>query len=177
MPKQLLHFVDIDTVELRLSDPALPDAMLDELYRFGQILFSEMLSRGSEIDRKLTNMLGWSTATLAFLMFHDRIGAVGTTLRLLEAGAIVCAFISVLLCAWTLKTKMWPAPSEMDWFKPEILDAVVLKKYHIVSLLNTHQHHAKLTATKAAKLRYVEWLLLAASSVIAVLGISRLLAA
>ena len=173
MPKQIINLIDIETVELRLSDPGTPQELVDEFYRFGQILFQEMLSRGAELDRRATNMLGWSTATLAVLL------SPRTELqffRALVAAAICCSLSSALLCALALKMRMWPSPSEKDWFKSDIQDANVMKRYHVVSLLLAHQHQTQSTAKKACLLRHAEWFLLAASAVIALLGISRFLA-
>lgn len=117
-------------------------------------------------------MLGWSTATLAVLLSTQ----TELHFRALVAAAICCSLSSALLCAVALNMRMWPSPSEKGWFKPDIQDANTLKRYHVVSLLLAHQNQTQSTAMRANLLRYAEWLLLTASAVITLLGISRFLA-
>ena len=74
---QLIDPVDIDAIETRIFNRETPDATVEEFYRFGQILFSECLQRGSEMDRKLTNILVWSTAALAFLLNYSKAEHLG----------------------------------------------------------------------------------------------------
>ncbi len=173
VPKQIHNKIDIETVEFRLDDPGTSKELVEEFYRFGQILFSEMLSRGAEVDRRATNMLGWSTATAAVLLSTQ---TQKLFFKALVAAAICCSLSSAILCAVALKMRMWPSTSDHDWFRPDIHDAYELKRYHVVSLLLAHQHQKQSTAKKADLLRHAEWLLLAASAVIALLAISRFLA-
>ena len=76
LAKQQISYVDIDDIEVQLSSPEIPDSSVDELYRFGEILFSDVRQTSSQINTKLTSILGWSTATLAFLLFdaHSKNG-------------------------------------------------------------------------------------------------------
>ena len=116
---QILRFVDVDGIEARLSKAETPDATVEEFYRFGTLLFSEIQQRGSEVDRKLTNALGWSIATLAFLLLNQpRLAQVGSYARIAVIIAAVISFGCVIVAVLTVKTRMWRAPSEADWFKP-----------------------------------------------------------
>jgi hypothetical protein len=75
---QIYQPVDIEDTEQQIFSETTSDAIVEEFYRFGQILFSECLQRGSELDRKLANMLGWSTAALAFLLLnHSKASQFG----------------------------------------------------------------------------------------------------
>jgi len=167
---QVLRFVPIGSIQDRLSAWETKDETVDEFYRFGSLLFSEIQQRGSEVDRKLTNALGWSIATLAFLLLNQpRFAQIGSYARLF---AIIAAFLSfgcAIGSAWAVKTRMWRAPSENDWFKAELWDdPSTLKRYHIISLLGTHQAQAKNVKVKADCLGVIEILLLACG--VAILG-------
>jgi hypothetical protein len=156
--QQLIQSVDIDDIEVQLSNPKTPDDTVDEFYRFGTVLFSEIQQRGAEVDRKLTNVLGWSIATLAFLLMN-RNRYIDWT-KLVVTGAAAMAFICVILSAFALKTRMWPAPSENDWFRRELwAEPAMLRRYHVVSLLSTHQTHVKNVKLKADCLGWLEILL------------------
>jgi len=158
---QIIHPVDIDTIELRIFDPATSEGTVEELYRFGLALFSEGLHRSSELDRKLTTVLGWAGATLAFLLLNhskaQQFGAPGKVALLI---ATLAAFAALLLAAFALKTRLWPAPSEKDWFKAELWDDPSrMKRYHVISLLLVHQTTVKNVKRKATCLRWTEMLL------------------
>lgn len=121
MPKsQIFRLVDVDSIELQLSSPDTPESTVEEFYRFGTLLFSEIQQRGSEVDRKLTNMTGWSLATLGFVLLdrhRSHLGKLGTGVL---ATAGILSFACVLIAAFALRTRMWQAPSEKDWFRAEL---------------------------------------------------------
>jgi hypothetical protein len=148
----LIHPVNIGDTEFQLFSPDTPDEVVDELYKLGGILFSECLGRGADIDRKLTSMLGWSIAALASLLLKQSKSdhPVGTLEQLVLGIAAAAAFLALLIAALALKTTIWPAPSERDWFKEGLLrDVQRLKRYHVISLLVTHQEHVKCITRKA----------------------------
>jgi hypothetical protein len=71
--------------------------------------------------------------------------------------AAVLSFACVVLAALALKTKMLPAPSERDWFKEELwTDPVLMRRYHIVSILSAHQAHIINVGRKANYLAWIE---------------------
>ena len=159
--------VDIEAVEITIFDPATPDDVVDELYKFGSILFSECLSRGADIDRKLTSMLGWSIAALASLLLKRSQSGFPELVSIIAAAA---AFLALTVAALALKTTIWPAPSERDWFNDGLLkDAQRLKRLHVISLLVAHQAHVQCSTRKAHFLSYVELLLSFAAILILVL--------
>jgi hypothetical protein len=172
--KQIIHSIDVEEIELKVHSPTTPDDVVDELYRFGAILFSECLQRGSELDRKLTSMLGWSIAALAsILLQHSRSAPLGTLQETALAIGTAAAFFSTLLAGLALKTTVWPAPSDADWFREGLWEDVQkLKRYHVISLLVTRQEHVKRIARKAHLLGHVELLLSLAALSISILLIS-----
>jgi len=155
---QIIHPVDIRDIEGRIFSDTTSDEIVEEFYRFGQILFAECLQRGSELDRKLANMLGWSTAALAFLLLnHTKVaqfGIFGVACTIIAAAS---ALFAVTMTSVALKTRVWAAPSEEDWFKDNLWnDLSWMKRYHVVSLLLAHQIQTKHVARKARHLRYAE---------------------
>ncbi len=159
--EQLIQPVDIDTIELRMYNRDTSDATVEELYRFGQILFQECLQRGSEVDRKLANLLGWSTAALAFLLLnHSKVENFAIPAKVFVTIATISALACVVLASIALKSRIWPSPSEGDWFRDGLWgDDQKLKRYHVVSLLINHQEHVKRIARKAECLKWAELLL------------------
>jgi hypothetical protein len=74
--------------------------------------------------------------------------------------AAAAAFASILIASLALKSTMSPAPSEEDWFREGLWNNVPkLKRYHVISLLLTHQEHIKRAKFKGSCLRYVEMFL------------------
>jgi hypothetical protein len=169
--RQLIHPVDVEATEVQIYSPSTPDDTVEEFYRFGQILFSESLQRASEIDRKLTSMLGWSVAALASLLVkYSRTPQLGVTEKALILVAVISAFLAIVLASSAFKTRMWPSPSEQDWFREDLWnDAKKLRRYHVISLLLTRHEHIKRITRKADILRRVEVLLLAVGVLIALL--------
>jgi len=164
---QVLRFVEVDSIEDRLSAPGIPDATVEEFYRFGALLFSEIQQRGSEVDRKLTNLLGWSIATLAFLLLKQPFAHVGNVASIAEITAGVFSLGCVALAAIAVKTRMWRAPSEADWFQKDLWDdPSSLKRYHLVSILATHQAQARNVKRKAECLWIIEIFMLITGIVI-----------
>jgi len=165
---QVLRLVEVESIHARLSEPGTPEDSVDEFYRFGALLFSEVQQRGSEIDRKLTNLLGWSIATLAFLLLnHSRFGPIGTYSWIAMVTASVFSFGCISVAAFAVKTRMWRAPSEADWFQQDLwADASTLKRYHLISLLATHQAQVKNVKTKAECLWIIEIFLIVVGIVI-----------
>lgn len=155
---QLLQFVEIASIKDRLELPGTPEETVDEFYRFGTLLFAEIQQRGSEVDRKLNNALGWSIATLAFLLLNQpRFVHAENYVRIAEIAASVTSFGCAVLAAFAVKTRMWRAPSEVDWFQNELWnDPATMKRYHILSMLATHQAQAENVKAKAGFLGFIE---------------------
>jgi hypothetical protein len=174
MAKQILRFADIDDMENRLI--ALNDGAIEELYRFGGMMVSEVQQRASHLDSKLTGVFGWSVATLAFLLFDGKVSGLHGFGKLAVFLATAMSLASVVVAFLGLKTTMWPSPSEQDWFREDLLEHTeMLKRYHIVSMLNVHQQQGFKNARKADTLRTAEILLALTAIVIAGILLARLL--
>ena len=158
--------VSIEDIEKQVL--SLCDGTVTELYDFGVLMVTEVERRALGIDSKLTSILGWSSAVLGFLLLGTSPGgSFGSSLLLLVSialtlGAVISSFLG-------LRTILWITPSEKDWFRDELLEnAGRLRRYHIVSMLNTHQDHEKEIEKKASRLALAERLLAVAASLIAI---------
>jgi len=155
---QVLRLVEVGSIKDRLSRPGTPEETVEEFYRFGTLLFSEIQQRGSEVDRKLNNALGWSIATLAFLLLNkSRFGSSGSYVWIATITAAIFSFGCTAVAAIAVKTRMWRAPSEREWFHEDLWsDPVTLKRYHLLQILATHQTQVQNIKKKAECLGIVE---------------------
>jgi hypothetical protein len=152
MSVEQLQLVDIEDIEIRLSGDIAAD-LVEEYYRFGTVLLSEVQAATSQIDGRLVTALGLAVGLLVSLLFGsalDRFAAAG----LWTNTATAVAFLGVVVAAYGSMSRMWRLPSEEDWFREVLQDANTLKKYHIVSLLAAHQQHMKLALLKGNCLRW-----------------------
>lgn len=172
MPPRINNALDIESIELKLADPSTTATLVEEYYRFGQLLVSELASRSGEVERKLITLMGWSLAGLGFLGLQTPMGILPKMLTIL---AILGALASAILCGIGLRTRMWAVPSPADWFKPHLLDGETLKRYHVVSLFNMHQSQSSQIARKADILARAEALAAGFAVTIAALAAGRLL--
>lgn len=149
--------LDIDEIELMLSGD-ISEELVEEYYRFGCFALSDIQNAGNQVEGKLTALLGLATGMVAFLLF-------GTSLRMFApakvwiASAAASATLALVAAVVGLMSRMWRSPSEADWFKQELRDAVLLKKYHIVSLLAAHRQRLQLFILKSDCLRIAEILM------------------
>lgn len=156
MPRQKLHFVDIEDIETQMAS-GIPNETLEELYRFEELMLTEGQQRTTQLDFKLTSILGWSSAALAFLLLSGQAQNVNILVRTRTVAATAIIFIAAAIASWALKTIMYSAPSEEDWFRSDLFDeSQRLKKYHVVSMLTAHQCGLKANAQKARRLRRAE---------------------
>ncbi len=159
------RLVDIETIELLLSRETSPD-LVEEYYRFGSLMLSEIQNAASQLDSKLTTVMGIASGMLIFLLF----GTVARDFALIKTWTNLAAAIALIALAtavYGLMTRAWRLPSEMDWFKEELRDSNLLKKYHVISLLAAHQQHVKLVYTKSNCLRGGEMLIVVSAFVVA----------
>lgn len=154
--------------------------LAEELFSFGQMLLDEVQQRTAQLDTKLISLLGWTAAILAFLLVGDgswlestqKIGLASSITMILATlsslGAVVCSFLGV-------KTQVFQFSSEKDWFKTSLFDDVLkMKKYHLVSMLETHQAHSQLNQRKGRRAHQAEWLLAASATLVGVTTLAKL---
>ncbi len=136
---QLVRPVDVAEIELRLPSLA-REGLVEELYSFGTLMVSSAQQRAVRLDTKLTGVLNWSSAMLAFLLIDANISRLHGASLWTSFLAMITAIFSVACSYAGLKSRLWPTPSENDWFKSSLLDKPeILRRYHIVSMLNMHQ--------------------------------------
>jgi hypothetical protein len=155
--------------------------LTEELFSFGQLLLDEMQQRTAQLDTKLISLLGWTAAILAFLLVGDASGlasatkaGVTTIIMMLMAtltslGAVTCSFLGV-------KTTVWEFPSEKDWFQTKLFnDPLKMKKFHLISMLVTHQVHNRANDRKGRRAHEAEWLLAASAAFVGLTTLAKLL--
>jgi hypothetical protein len=162
-----VRLIDVDEIETMLSG-SLPDELVEEYYRFGSLLLSEVQNMASQIDGKLTTVLGLASGMVVFLLFGTALKGFDPVKTWVSVAA-AAAFLALVVAAYGLMTRPLRLPSARDWFKEGLRDQVRLKKYHIVSLLAAQQQHVKLIGPKINCLRIAE--LVVALSAIVVIGI------
>ncbi len=170
-PKEgAVRSVDVKEAQTKLlSQPY--EKVADQLYSFGALLLGEVQQRTTALDAKLTSVLGWTAAMLAFLLIGnqswvaapmDSLARLQNWLMIFAAvlaiGAIFCAFLG-------MKTTLWIWPSQRDWFKMSLFDqGLTLKKFHIIAMLEAHQAHNHLNQDKGKWAWHSQWLLAVAAT-------------
>jgi protein-S-isoprenylcysteine O-methyltransferase Ste14 len=121
-----MQMINIDQAEIMLSGD-IPADLVEEYYRFGLAVLSEVQNMASQIEGKAIAILGLASGLLVSLLF-------GTALRAFDpaktwtALAAAMALIAVVIAAVGLMSRMWRLPSERDWFKDGLRDPARLKK-------------------------------------------------
>jgi hypothetical protein len=174
--EQFVHTINVEDAENTLMH--LDSQALERLYGFGQILFGEVQQRSSQLDSKLTSILGWSSAMLAFLVLdlgtHTR-GAINVSLIGLAASF---AFGGLIAAALGIRSTRWIIPSEADWFRDGILDRPDdLTRYYVLSLLETHQDQNRENSKKSRFLAIAERCLIGGGLALGVVMLWRVIAA
>ena len=171
MDAQYLHFINTEKAETEIM--GLDDSAVEYLYQFGSMMVSEAGQWTSHLDSKLTAIFGWSSGVLAFLVVGTK--AQGSPLAVSAMIlAVALTLAALILAALGLKTDEWPSPSEADWFREGILEQPgTLRRYHIISMLETHQYHLRKNGSKARLLRYAERVLITGAIVVAAILIWR----
>lgn len=156
------------------------EELTEELFSFGQLLLDEVQQRTAQLDTKLISLLGWTAAILAFLLVGDASWVesahkpgIATTIVMLLAtlsslGAVACSFLGV-------KTAMFQFSSEKDWFETSLFnDVLTLKKFHLISMLETHQAHGRVNERKGQRAHEAEWLLAASAVLVGMATLAKL---
>jgi hypothetical protein len=165
-----LYEVSPDEAETLMAAENSP-ALQDELYAFGDLLVNEVLSRSAQLDAKATSLLGWSAAAMAAILVYARgWGQAEWPVRVLIGGSVLLALSACVQAGRALRLLQWEIPSEADWFKFKLFaDPFRLQRYHLFSMLETHQHHDRQNARKAVHVEQSQWLLIAATVLVAIL--------
>lgn len=141
-------------------------SVVNALYDFGKLLFSEGISRTSQLESKATIVVGYSGAILAFLLSHTTpypptlLGGCGSVVILLAA---IAAFFALLLAFWAGRIHKWRWVGEAVWVpsrlpieRPE--EALTL--HYFESLFEAHQELSRANRQKGDFVHAAQWLLI-----------------
>lgn len=144
------------------GDPDFPD-LLDELFQFGELMLEEESRTTSTVESKATSVLGWTTGLLALFVLQPSrsIADMNVVELALTSFGVFGAFVGLFGCFQALRVRDWKCPSQQDWFSPELFGhPSILRRFHLLSMLETHQEHSAVNAKK------VHWLKVAQTGLI-----------
>jgi hypothetical protein len=148
--------------------------LVDELYDFGREMVREVLSRTAHLDAKATTLLGWAFGAVAFILLGLDWQKATDRLELLGGIAALCATLASIQAAMALRVSRWQIPSEADWFKFELFSSPDrLRIYHLVSMLEMHQHHNRQNMVKGEQILRSQWLLVGATVLLGIVVVLR----
>ena len=160
---QKVSYVSAEEIQAKLeSADGVSAASVLQLYDFGKQLVSEAQQRSAYIDAKLGNYLTWTSALLGVLLLDQTLAKEPSALAQLIG--IIATFLGVatfITCYFGMRTALLPSPSERDWFRDGLLnDGETLQKFHLLALLEEHQHAQQEIFRKSTRMREVEFLLM-----------------
>lgn len=122
-------------------------------------MLSEVSQRLSQVNQKLYSVLGWSSASIAFLLFDKSLTTGPVWVRVIAFIALFLACVSAALCSKGIKSGVGKIPAETDWFCSRFyLDSMGMKRYHALLMFTLHQQEHLATAAKAEFLARAECL-------------------
>ena len=145
--------------------------LLDELHALGTMMVTEVTGRVTLLDTKALSVLGYTAAILAFLFFGRPawISSSAPVEVALITVAVVLALGSLAVTFLALRIRTWEWPSEHDWFREDLFaNPDALRRYHVLSLLETHKTHAEAANQKATRVRRAQWLLVLSAATVGV---------
>ncbi|HVL65785.1 MAG TPA: hypothetical protein VM364_00855 [Vicinamibacterales bacterium] len=157
-PPRRRRRVPADELEELFETHTAPE-LLEELFAFGQLMLDEVAGRTVVIEGKATSVLGWTTALLALFVLQPPtpLAALSLTEAVLTALGVSGAIAALIASALALRVQDWDWPSQQDWLRSAIFDdPTLLRQYHIVSMLETHEAHACVNEKKARALKFAQ---------------------
>lgn len=150
--------------------------LVDELQGFGVLLVNEAISRTAQLDSKATNVLGWTSTALAFLLIGSQsFQPASIATGALIGAAVLLAITATIQAGLALFIREWSMPSEADWFRGDLFaDPMKLRIYHVLGLLETHQNHNRQNIVKGDYVRRSQLFLTGTTIIIGMLVILRL---
>lgn len=143
-----LNEVDRARIEKLLSTQPLDVQLAADLFEFGSFRFDEARGRNSAIDSKVTSLLGWTGASLAFLtqLSPANISKTDAIAAGLLLAALIMAFFAVAFRSG------WQVPSERDWLAESLISAgkqKELKQSYILSLFDASRSSNRIVEDKS----------------------------
>ena len=147
-----------DEVRERLS-LCTQDAVVDDLYSFGQKLADQALERVRSAEHKATFFAAYGSAVITLLASAFPKWADPGNRHTLWIS--VCISISAFLCIWfsvrVLRLRQIECTSEAEWLNKDCLDEPMkLKKYRILTLWETIDSRFKMQKHKAKDMQCAE---------------------
>lgn len=156
--KQSIKYIDLGVIKQHL-DREISDQSIEEIYRFGSVMLAEVSQRTAQINQKLYSLIGWSAASIAFLLFDKVPAGAPVWIRCAALTAIFLAACSVLLGSLGIKSGVGKIPSDPDWFCSKFyLDSIGMKRYHLLLMFLFHQQENLSAEAKAEFLARAECL-------------------
>jgi hypothetical protein len=153
---------------------ACSDELVDELYEFGGRLMDEALDRTAQLDGKATTLLGWGSASVAFLLVGIDRTQTPDAIDALIAVAVILALSGSIYAGLALRIIDWEFPSEKDWFKFKLFsDPQKLRIYHLLGMLETHQFHNRQNRLKGERVRRAQWFVICATVLVGAIVLLR----
>jgi hypothetical protein len=150
---QRIDLLSLEEIRHQLGKDTISDQTVEQLYRHGEFMLDEVSQRADQIDHKLYSILGWSSATSAFLLLSNEFGANIWFTR----GAVVFSVTSILLCSLGVKSAVGPVPSESAWFCSTFYqDPEGMKRSHLLQILDLHQRQNQTAVSRADYLARAE---------------------
>lgn len=154
--RQLINCLEPTYIQHDLESE-ISDGAVDEIYRFGQIMLTEVNQRVGQIDQKLYSVLGWSSASIAFLLLEKNASTAPVWIKVVLVVAVLFALAAILLCSLGIKSAVARVPSEVDWFcKSFYLDSSGMARHHVLAMFEFHQRVNLIAASKAEFLARAE---------------------
>jgi hypothetical protein len=169
MPTSLVGSLTTAEVKERLASYNEPK-VTDELYDLGKILVSEAQDRFKSLDTKASAIAAYSIGVITLLV--STRGSWGQVSHLWSVRAIVLggivALVAALLAIWALTLKEYQWFSENVWLESSCLkDAERLRRFHVLAMWTIVDSHNSTCETKASRIYFAQWLLLASAVVLA----------
>lgn len=141
--------VSADALDQRLIETNQPADTLNALFDFGTLMLNEVAGRSNALDTKALAVTGWAIALVAFLLAFVSSGRPSHRLLIVLLAPTVAAAVAIVEAFRSVRLRKWSWPSESDWCQLDLLgDPLALRRFHVLAMLETWQHHQ---ATNAAK--------------------------
>jgi hypothetical protein len=158
-----------EEVKERLASVTEP-SVTNELYDLGKLLIAETQDRFKSLDGKAATIAAYSIGVITLLASTRSSWSQASHLwsaRAVFVGGVI-SLIATMFAVWALTLKQYQWFSENVWIKADCLkDAERLRLYHILAMWTIVDAHNSVCETKASRIAWAQWLLLAGAVVLA----------
>lgn len=159
MPANRVNPADVDAALTK----GCPDATVSQLFTFSSLMMDEIRQRTGTLDTKGLVVLGWGGALFGYLLSAE-IATAAWPLRVASILPALVAGYAIQKAYGAARLRDYDWPSDTDWFRIELfMKPDILRRYHLMSLLETHQNHSRQNGKKLAALQRAQKALAVAS--------------